>query len=121
MVRAKWPTIAYGVQRDEEGPRSKKVDKRVASALPLQASSCIDPHNSGGGGGWLGRRGVAGRVQLGLEGEAAVGGRGVVNRGALLRAPPHQPRNVCVEAQNTAQGWLEERKKGRNEGERSIE
>ncbi|CAL1684815.1 unnamed protein product [Lasius platythorax] len=50
------------VQRDEEGPRSKKVDKRVASALPLQASSCIDPHNSGGGGGWLGRRGDGGRA-----------------------------------------------------------
>lgn len=43
------------VQRDEEGPRSKKVDKRVASALPLQASSCIDPHNSAGvEGGWDG-------------------------------------------------------------------
>ena len=31
-----------------ESPCSKEVDKRVASALPLQASSCIDPHNSGG-------------------------------------------------------------------------
>lgn len=42
-------------------PCSKEVDKRVASALPLQASSCIDPHNSGGVGGcrrsgWLGGR-----------------------------------------------------------------
>lgn len=41
-------------------PCSKEVDKRVASALPLQASSCIDPHNSGGlegvggVGGWEG-------------------------------------------------------------------
>lgn len=43
-------------------PCSKEVDKRVASALPLQASSCIDPHNSGGGwrvsAGWVvGREG----------------------------------------------------------------
>lgn len=40
-------------------PCSKEVDERVASALPLQASSCIDPHNSGGEGGWraVGREG----------------------------------------------------------------
>lgn len=42
-------------------PRSKEVEQRVASALPLQASSCIDPHNSGG---WRAAE-LAGRIEEG--------------------------------------------------------
>jgi hypothetical protein len=91
--------IRTDVQRDEDGPRSKKVDKRVASALPLQASSCIDPHNLDGGGGWLGDGGgEMAAERSGLEGEAAAAERVSGCEGVGFRAPPHQPRNVCVVA-----------------------
>lgn len=97
----------------EEDPRSKKVDKRVASALPLQASSCIDPHNSAGvEGGQDGGEMAAER--LGLEGEAAVGSGVVADRGALSPTSPTEKRM----RRGTARGWLEERKKGRSEGGR---
>lgn len=65
-------------------PCSKKVDKRVASALPLQASSCIDPHNSGGGGGW--RRGGGGQRAVGARRGSGSWQRG---GGEVAGAEPH--------------------------------
>lgn len=81
-------------------PCSKEVDKRVASALPLQAFSCIDPHNSGGsegvGAGWVAEGGLK-RVERRLAGLSP----------------------TSTAEKRMRRGWLERRKKGRSKENRS--
>lgn len=80
-------------------PCSKEVDKRVASALPLQASSCIDPHNSGG---W----------RVSAEWVAKGGLKRVEGRLAGL-----SPTSTVEKRMRW--GWLKCRKKGRSKENRS--